>query len=164
MSEIADTARATVIVADFINVDAGGKMNIIGAGITTVALDATTGQTSPFYVAALANVDPKFVGQQFSFELALYSHDNGEVVTMPTAVGEGVAIRMGSIVHVPPPQPPPGSFIPPGTIRPGANLLVNFPGLPLAAGKYYEWRASIDGSPVAEAGLLVPGPPPTTFG
>lgn len=166
MSEISDSAQASVIVADFANVDGGGKLNLIGAGISITTIVPATGQTAAFTVLAITSVDPRFVGQQFALELALFGED-GQVVQPLGSGGPGGSspVRIAQPISVQAPQPPQGGYVPPGTVRPGANMIVNFQeGLPLASGKHYEWRASIDGNVVATAGLLVAGPPPVTIG
>lgn len=163
MSEISDSARVSIVLTDFANVDASGKLNLIGAGVAITAIDPQTGQTAPLTVVVICSVPSKFVGQHFAVELALYAADDGQLVLTPGPVPS--PLRIGQPVAIQPPQPPPGSYIPPGTVWPATQMVVAFQaGLPLASGRAYEWRASIDGNVVCVANLLVAGAPPVTFG
>lgn len=163
MSEIGDTARVSILLADFANTDAAGKLNIIGGGVAVTGISPESGQTAPLTVVLQVHVQPRFVNQSFALELALYG-DDGQVVVPPGPV-EMPPIRIAQPVHVEMPRPAPGSYLPPDSVWPGSNMLVNFNnGLPLAAGKTYEWRAAIDGGLVCTANLHVAGPAPVTIG
>ena len=164
MSEISESARVSIILADFANVDGTGKLNAIGAGLSITGIDPKSGQSSPVTVVLICQVDPRFQGQEYAIELALYSSDDGLLVSPPGPAG-GQPIRIAQPVRVDPPQVPPGVYLPPGSVWPGSQLIVNFQnGLPLAAGRSYEWRASIDLSVVCVSNLVVAGPPPLTLG
>ena len=163
MSDISDSARVSILVSDFANVDGSGKLNTIGAGVAITGIDPQTGQTAPMSLVLICHVDPRFIGRQYAIELALYA-DDGRLVQPPGPV-DAPPIRIGQPVRVEPPQAPRGSYIPPGTVWPGTQMIVNFQnGLPLAAGRSYEWRGSIDGAVVCISNLLVADPPPVTIG
>jgi len=164
MSEISDTARVSVLLADFANVDGSGKLNLIGGGVAITVIDPQTGQTAPLSLVVLAAVDPKFVGQQYALEIGLYADDDGQLVTLPGPVASS-PMRIAQPVSVQSPTGQPGAYLPPGSVWPATQMIVNFSGgLALSAGRAYEWRATIDTNIKARTGLLVAGPPPLTFG
>lgn len=163
MSEIADSARVIMIAADFANTDASGKLNLVGGGVTITGLSPQTGMTAPLSLIVISAVEPKFVGQEYALELALYDLD-GNLAQQPGPL-EPQPIRVAQLVRVDPPSVPQGSYVPPGSVWPTTQVIVNFQnGLPLTAGAGYEWHASIDGSLAGVLGLAVVGPPPTMIG
>jgi hypothetical protein len=164
MSEISDTARTSILIADFANVDASGKLNLLGGGVAITAIDSRSGTTAPLTLVVISSVDPRFIGEDYAIEVGLYSND-GQLVVPPGPVEGAQPIRFGRPVTVEPLRAPQGSYIPPGSVWPSTQLILNFQnGLPLATGRGYEWRVSIDGNVTRVANLLVAGPPPVTYG
>jgi hypothetical protein len=164
MSDISDSARVSLIVADFANVDGSGKLNIIGGGVAITGQDPRTGGSAPFSVVVLSQVDPKFQGQEYALELGLYSAEDGEVF-VPSGPIEQPPVRVAQMVTVEPVRAPKGTYLPAGVVWPGAQMVVNFQtGLPLPLGKPFEWRVSIDGNVVATTGLFMAGPPNVLVG
>lgn len=162
MSEISDSAQGFIYLADYASTDAVGKHNIIGGGVSVTGIDPNSGQSAPLTLLAVVDVDPRFVGQSFAFEIGLYDAA-GQVVTPPLPGASG--IRVAQLAAVNAPTAPPGGFIPPGTVRPATNVIMSFPGgLPLAAGQSYEWRLSVDTHLIYKTVLAVAGPPPMALG
>lgn len=150
------TASGTVLIADFVNVDAAGKVNIVGGGIQFLGGDPETGMTAPFAVYVNITVSiPVFEGTSAAVEVLLVDTD-GQPITVPSPEGENT-MRFSQDVNFRPvsgpnDQQPPIGF--PGS----SNIVLNFPGgLPLPTGATYEWAVMLDGSRIAATTFFVPG-------
>lgn len=156
MTMSSSTGSGTVLLADFVNVDAAGKVNIIGGGIQFLGSDPETGLTAPFAVYVNITVSiPMFEETSAAVEVALVDTD-GQPVSVPSPDGPNI-MRFNQDVDFrhtarPEVQPPPMGF--PGT----SNIVLNFPGgLPLPAGSSYEWVVMLDGSRLCSTTFFVPG-------
>lgn len=150
------SALANILIADFVNIDAAGKVNIIGGGIQFLGFDHSTGLTAPFslFVSVTVSV-PALDDTQASVEIMLVDTD-GRPVTVPGQEGDNtlqfrqdVDFRHTISPNV---QQPPIGF--PGC----SNVVLNFPGgLPLPHGSTYEWVVFLNGSRLASSTFFVPG-------
>lgn len=150
MSEVGDSARVTIVVADYATANDDGKFTIVGAGITLVGFDSkVTNRTAPMSVVAIATFDPEFVGKSPIVELTLETMD-GVVVEMPPGGDTPDAAPLP--LHIksgPEPLVPTrlaGLQLPDEAFRPKMQMLMQFSsGLPLTADQRYLWRVTIDG-------------------
>lgn len=162
MSEISDAARVQIFLADHAVADASNKINALGVGFQIMGLQAN-GFTAPCAVVVLAEFPPKFVGDDLAMELALYN-DLNELVTAPGLMGDATTpLRFGqNVVLQKPVASLPGVTIQQGIIWPRHQLVAAFQaGVPLAIGRSYEWRVSIDSvtKPDWIASFVTPAPP-----
>ncbi len=88
-----DEARVCVFVADYAAVDAGGKINAIGAAFTQTGLQPPDGLTSPMHVVALVETPRRLVGQSFSLAVELRRDDPDQVVSITGSGGGSEAVR-----------------------------------------------------------------------
>lgn len=139
-------ARVSFVMADFVGGDQSGKLNIIGGGITFLALQPPTGQaTAPFGVIAMADIPAKLVGTQYAISLELYNETLGQVAQVPGPSGQLEAMRVQQVAAVQPLPPLPGAK-PPSDAFVRHVMMLNFSnGLPLLAGCSYDWKLQIDG-------------------
>lgn len=150
------SGSGTVLIADFVNVDAAGKVNVIGGGIQFLGSDPGNGLTAPFAVYVNITVSiPMFEETSAAVEVALVDTD-GQPVTVPSPDGPNM-MRFHQDVDFrhtlrPDVQQPPIGF--PGS----SNIVLNFPGgLPLTPGSSYEWVVLLDGSRICSTTFFVPG-------
>jgi hypothetical protein len=142
MSDAADSAIVQVVLADYANNDSGGKLNIIGGGITMLGLDPNSHITVPHAVVARISFAPRYIGESPAVELALES-DDGSLVSIQ---GQGGAqfLRVGA-ANALKPAVVPGATVPLTAVRPSAQMLMYFAnGLPLEPNRSYTWRVRID--------------------
>lgn len=59
MSEVSTDATARLLIADYAAVDAAGKLNIIGGGVSVLGYVQQAGSTSPFALVVSISVPPK---------------------------------------------------------------------------------------------------------
>lgn len=163
---LVEDCRVTLIVADYIGVDAASKLNAIGAGFSITGLQPT-GLTAPMYVGVLVDVPPAFHGQEFPLSLELRDVEGNSVVTMTGPSGAPEALRVQSMVT---PERPvlPGTYLPPAMFA-RVQVVIGFQnGLPLSAGRFYEWRVEIEGQHrkgwIARFHVTGPPPPPVVGG
>lgn len=150
------SASANILIADFVNIDAAGKVNVIGGGIQFLGSDPKTGQTAPFSLFVNVTVSiPAFDETRAAVEVLLVDTD-GRPVTVAGAEGpnvmrfsQSVDFRHAVAANV---QRPPMGF--PGN----SNVVLNFPGgLPLPVGATYEWVVLLDGARLSSTPFFVPG-------
>ncbi|MET4002800.1 hypothetical protein ABIB48_001518 [Arthrobacter sp. UYCu511] len=150
------SAGASIIIADFVNIDAAGKVNIIGGGIQFLGFDPDTGMSAPFSLFVSVTVSiPAFDSTQAVVEVALVDTD-GRPVSVPASEGPNVLHFKQQVdfrhTMAPNMQPPPMGF--PGC----SNVVLNFPGgLPLPTGSAYEWVVMLDGARLSSSTFFVPG-------
>lgn len=150
------TASGIVLIGDFVNVDAAGKVNIVGGGIQFLGGDPETGMTAPFAVFVNVTVSiPVFEDTSGAVEVILVDTD-GQPVVVPSPDGENTMCFSQDVdfrpVSGPNDQQPPIGF--PGS----SNIVLNFPGgLPLPIGATYEWVVMLDGARIAATTFFVPG-------
>lgn len=151
------SALANILIADFVNIDAAGKVNIIGGGIQFMGFDDSTGLTAPFSLFVSVTVSlPALDDTQATVEVMLVDTDgrpvavNGPDGSNSLQFKQDVDFRHSIAANV---QQPPIGF--PGC----SNVVLNFPGgLPLTHGSTYEWVVFLDGSRLASSTFFVPGP------
>lgn len=149
MSELAESARVRIMLADYGTVDphGGGKFTLVGGGITIAGHGSNAGVTSPFAVVATADFDPRFVGQRPVIELSL-EDEAGDLVPLPGATGElgqpqHIRVRHNDLLFNPKVD---WGYVPDGAVWPRATVMLMFhTGLPLAVGHRFVWRVRIDG-------------------
>ncbi|KZS82298.1 hypothetical protein A4G29_12270 [Mycobacterium kansasii] len=142
MSDVADAAIVSVLLADFANADPANKVNMIGGGVSVLSFDSDAGTTTPHAVVAKVSFPPRFVGESPAIELAL-EHDDGSLVTLPGPMGPQF-LRVGAAAPLKPAVFP-GFNVPPNTLRSSSQFVMYFAsGLPLEPNKRYCWRVKID--------------------
>lgn len=162
MTELRDTARVAVVLADYAATDAINKVNILGAGWAVAGRDLASGAVPPQTLVVFIDVPPPFYGQDFTVSLQLMDQA-GQVVQLPGPVGEPQALRVAQIVRAEEPVTPAGSNIPKGVLWSHSQIIFSLPnGLPLPPNQLYTWTIEIDGEhrDVWAVSFYVPGPPP----
>ena len=163
MSDAGDSARVQILLADYAVVDGGGKLTIVGGGISVVPV-ANTGLTVPISVVAIATFAPEFVGESPAVELLL-EDQSGQPFALPGAagpMGRPQYVRVGASNPLQPTVLQ-NQHIPRDAAQPKVQFLLSFQtGLPLLPGQRYTWRVRIDGDSRDEwtEGLYVPRPTP----
>ncbi len=155
MSEIAEAATATIVLADYAAVDASNKVNLLGAGWTITQI-IQTGATAPHAVVVFIDVPAKFYGQMVPVSLMLLD-DAGRPVEPPG----NPPIRIAQLAKVERPQLP-GIYLP-DDLPARIQVVMAFPmGIPLERGRKYKWQLEIDSAtkPDWETWFCVAGPPP----
>lgn len=148
------TIRATITLADFVNVDAGGKANLIGAGIAILGFDPQQGVTTPFAIYVRV-VSPVPIDDRPAVEILLVDA-SGQPVMLPGPMGEAQALRISQNVEFPP-LAVPGVSLPSGALPSVAQFAINFAnGLPLAPGHSYTWRVQLDHDVIASESIFIP--------
>ena len=165
MSGAYDTVKVTLLLADYIAVDAAGKLNVVGGAVQMVGHNPGTGLTGPFAVAALLEFPHAMVQEAPAIELVL-EDEFGLPVPMPNPPGQGGPpqfVRLGNAAPLGEPAFPPGVFVPKGTVGPRAQIVLYFQnGLPLAPARSYVFRIRVDSETRDHWALtfFVPGPMP----
>jgi hypothetical protein len=155
---LADEARVSLMLADFANADATGKLNIIGGGWQVTAR-LSTGMTPPICVIARVEVPASHYGEQIAWSMSLLG-EAGDVVSLPGPSGELQALRIQQLAKVEKPNVP-GLFLPPNSLRSQVQVVLNFSGGLLLAPGAYSWLFEIDGNeePHWNIEFVVLGPP-----
>ncbi len=163
MSQIADTARVTIFLADFAALDAVGKLNVIGAGGQLLSLNPQLGATTPQAVVTIIEVPPAHYNEQFALSVALHN-ESGEIVQVPQGpLAEPGPLRVAQVLRAGEPIFSNAPQVPRGKVWARTQMVLNFPGgLTVSAGQLYTWQAQIDGDTDARWGtsFFVPGPLP----
>lgn len=152
--------RASVILADYIGLDAAGKVNALGQGFTVTGV-TPTGATPPMYVAALIDMPSASAGDQVALTLELRDESTDTLVTMPDEVGSANAVRIQQLVPVQRTQIP-GVHLP-NDLPCRVQTVLAFPmGLPLTPGHRFAWKLEVDGTRLKgwSAHFYVVAPPP----
>lgn len=155
-----DQARVTVLLADYIAVDAAGKLTAVGAAFTLTGLQPD-GHTPPMHLAVLVDVPGTLVGQDFSMSVSLNDADSGAPVLVAGPTGDAEPLRIAQVMRAQAPNLP-GLQVPasvPGRVQ----VVLGFPaGLPLQVGHSYRWSVELDGSSRPEWSVTfhVPAPAP----
>lgn len=161
MSEIADEARVSVILADYASVDAINKANVIGAGWQIAGIDPTTGMTAPQSLLVMIDLPPRYYNEDFALAITLLDQA-GEPVKVPGPTGEPQAMRIAQLAKAEEPVFP-GGNVPRGLVPSHVQVLMSFAaGIALAPGQLYTWQVEIDGDakPTWRLSFFVAGPPP----
>jgi hypothetical protein len=141
MGSIAEDSHAVILLADYVGLDAGNKLNLMGAGYSLAGWMA--GQTAPMHVAVLIDVHGRHAGEQFTFTLELRDRDRNELVSLPGPTGTLEAMRISQVATA---ERPVLVGVPiPHDIPCRVQMQIGFPtGLPLTPGHRYSWRLLID--------------------
>lgn len=157
-----DDAQVRVLLADYIGVDLGGKINAIGAGFSLAHLQPN-GLTGPQHIIAIVDLPGRYGGQQFSLELELRDETSDEAFSVAAGPdGRTHPLRFANVVTAPVPAVP-GVHLPLDQVTTQVHLpLAIIDGLPLTAGHAYAWRVKLDGQTKQgwHSRFYVPGPPP----
>lgn len=166
MSDVSDTATVRLLIADYASVDAAGKLNVIGGGVSLIGqadrlgLGGPSGFTAPFALVVAVAVNPTLYRSEFALEVAL-EDSKGELVELPGPAGQPQKMRIAQNSTFEEPKTVPG--VPRGLLRARIQWVLMFNGgLPLAIGQRYLWRVKIDGATSDRwtEEFFVPGPPP----
>lgn len=157
-----------VLLADYIGIDAGGKVNALGAGFSMLYVQPT-GLSAPLYMIVMVDVPAKYAGHQYAVSIELRNETTGQPVMLPTSpAGDLEPLRVQQVLTVQQGQAPPGFFVPVGSVPARHLLPIAFQdGLPLQPGHMYAWKVQVDGQHRAgwESRFFVPGPhPPPVIG
>jgi hypothetical protein len=155
-----DTARVTILLADYIAIDGDGKLTAVGAAFTLTGLQPD-GHTPPQHVAVIVDVPGDAAGQEFSLGLTLRDDSTGQAVLVPGPEGELQPLQMAQLLRAQSPSVP--GMIVPASLPGRVQILIGFPqGLPLQVGHTYRWSVEIDGRtrPEWAAVFHVPAPAP----
>lgn len=157
-------ASVTLFIADFANVDGGGKVNALGAGFEVVGVQPNS-FSAPMSLVLWIDVPSRHVGEQFTFSIELRDEESDQIVRVPGPTGRSEPLRIQQVARVNPPNVP-GVFLPQG-FPSRTNFLMAFPnGVQVTPGHSYRWVAQIDGQgrPGWNTRFHVAGPPPIVFG
>lgn len=150
--------RAAVLLADYAAIDASGKLNMVGGGVTMLGFEFQQGTTTPFTVFVRL-VSPVATNDRPAVEIVL-ADASGNPVQIPGPAGELQTMRIAQNVEFAPPMLS-GTSLPPGAIPSIATFAINFTnGLPLAPGHSYSWRVQIDHDVIASESFFIPVPAP----
>jgi hypothetical protein len=143
---LAASARASVLIADFANIDGGGKLNVVGGAFQLVG-------RAPFVpgmplgigamtVVAIIDVDYAHAGEQFSVVLTLKNSANEPVQVPGPVEGQTQALRISQVATATAgDQVPKDAHLP---IR--CQVVANIgPGMPLEPSSQYYWELQVDG-------------------
>lgn len=162
------TARVTVLLADYANVDAAGKVNVIGGFFGLLGCHPQTKHAAPHVVVVVVDVPTNLAGIEFALQLQLRNETRGEVVRFVAPSGQLEPLQIAQAQRVPPPVMAPGLSLPPDhPIRMQLVLAID-PGVAVVEpGEQFAWKVSIDGQSKQgwDARFSVPGgPPPPVLG
>lgn len=163
MSDVSDAAVVRLLVTDYAVVDAVGKVNIIGGGLTGVGINPTTQGTVPFALFVSVAVPPRLYNAECAVEIFL-ADAAGDLVSIP-GPAQGMPqqpLRVGQAVRFEEPR-----------FNQPVNALTRYlyaktqwvmsfaTGLPLVPGQGYTWRVNIDDTSRDEWSerFVVMGPP-----
>jgi hypothetical protein len=139
-------AVAYVLLADFAAADAGGKLNIIGAGWAQTARNVLPGRpqalTPAQTVVAIIELPPQHASEQFAIAIQLVDERGDTVVIANPLTGQASPIRVQQLAAA---EVQVG--VPPSLAMPArAQAIFGMPnGLPLEANRLYRWILEIDG-------------------
>lgn len=160
MSQLAEDARVTLLIADYVGVDASNKVNALGAGFTMTGVNPT-GLTPPMHLVVLIDIPSKYAGQDFALLLELRDDKAGKAVQVTGPNGTLEALRIQQVARGDRPQVQ-GAHVP-DSVPVRVQVAMAFPGgLPLAANNSYTWRVELDGQHRKgwDVTFHVLGPPP----
>lgn len=142
MSEVSHRANKSLILADYANLDAGGKLNIIGGGVAMVGFEPSQGVSTRITLVATIDVPGDLLPAEFSVEVMLMR--DGALVNLPGPAGPQ-PLRIGEVQTLERPQLP-GPVALRDHVGARRIILLDFSnGLPLAPGGAYEWVVQVDG-------------------
>ncbi|HEX8508685.1 MAG TPA: hypothetical protein VF635_04220 [Propionibacteriaceae bacterium] len=144
MSKLYGVFRIRIFVADYATVDATNEVNALGLRFICAAVQAK-GFIAPMTVAALVDIPPGHIGEDFAFELALYDDAADQLVMGRSLTGEDAnALRFAQHVAVERGTAQSPALQLPMTRSGPATIMARFQaGLPLAIARTYEWRVHV---------------------
>lgn len=145
MSDIADSAKAVVFVADHAVADPpGNKINALGVAwqVTTLSPSgATPGQA----VVAVIEVPQRFAGDEVALSLSLRDSADNVVALPQPPDGNPQPMRVAQVAVVDKPLLP--GVATPKELKSRMQIVLGLPsGLTLRPGELYTWRLEIDGT------------------
>lgn len=162
------TARCQVLLADYGNVDAAGKVNVIGGFFTLLGHNPQTKHAAPHYVIVIIEVPSALAGNEFAMQLQMRNLTRDEVVRFVSPDGRLEPLQIAQAQRVAPLVLPPGMTLPETHPIQMQTVLGIDSGVALVeAGEQFCWKVSIDGQskPGWETRFSVPGgPPPPVLG
>lgn len=140
MSELAEVAETDLLMCDFANTDAVGKLNVVGGGIRILGFDPVQGVTARFTVVARVALPGNLTPVDVPLELAL--HDGlGELIKF--GAPEPQPIRLAQLAKFERPNVIGQPALPAGV--PSQNFMIlNIEGLPVQPGQVYAWSLRVD--------------------
>src|SRR6266550_1053342 len=105
-----DDPPVTIIIADYIGVDAVGKLNIIGGGWMLTGLQSN-GLTGRQYVAVLVDIRSGHIGEEFARVLELFELTTGGIAQVVGPTGSPEALRISQLAKVDPLIGLPGTYV-----------------------------------------------------
>ncbi len=158
MSEAAEAARVSMMLADFALVDDAGKSNIIGGGVNILDYDPTEGLTSRFVFLLEIWVPADFCPVEIPCDIVLRNSD-GSIVELPDPAGPQ-KMRIGQVITIEPPVV--RGHVPKherDALEGRATYVLDFStGLPLEPGHSYRWEVQLGGTELIHAyPFAVPG-------
>lgn len=164
---LAEDAQALLFVADYVALDASGKVNALGLAFNLCPITAQ-GVTPPHMLFAVVDVPRKHAGETASICLELKDRATGQTVALPGPTGAQDAVRIQQLVRFEAPSSPPGAMISDDVGCRWQGVLAFSNGLPLVPGHSYDWRLEVDGQKrkgwVASFHVLAPQPGPVIGG
>lgn len=140
------TARVTVLVADFANVDQAGKLNVIGGFFALLGYDPQTRGSAPHHVAVVLDIPANFAGQEYALQLQMRNETRGEVVRFIAPSGQLEPLQIAQAQRVPPAPAALGAPVPSDhPIRMQTVLNLDAGVAKVEPGEKYAWKVSIDG-------------------
>lgn len=158
MSDLGQSVNVSLTIADFVNSDPSGKVNVVGGGVQVVGYDVESGTTTPFAVMVEIRLPVGAFDREFAFELML-RRDDGNVVELPNPAGPQ---KMRIAQNMKAERPQTGGALA-ATLPPTMRFVMNLAnGLPLRVDSAYYWEVRIDGETKDQwrAHFMVPGSNP----
>ena len=124
----------------------GGKVNLIGGGVTGLGVNPGTGATTPFALFVSVAVPPDLYHAEGAVEIVLQDASGSLVeVPGPSPGLPAQPLRVGQAVRFDEPRFDRQVNVPPRFLYARAQWSLTFAtGLPLMPGDGYVWRVSID--------------------
>lgn len=166
---IFETARASVLVGDYANVDAAGKVNVIGGFFGLLGCNPQTKHAAPHVLVVIIDVPEAQAGQEFAMQLQMRNETRNEAVRFVAPTGNLEPLQIAQAQRVPTPLTPPPNMTLPADhfIRMPTVLTIDAEVAVVEPGEHFSWKLSIDGQskPGWDARFSVPGgPPPPVLG
>jgi hypothetical protein len=151
VSALSDVATVHMLMADYAQAE-GGKLNVIGGGITVAGRSPNIAVTAPFSLVVSVEVPPDHYDSEAAVEIIL-EDPAGDVVTVPGAATDDErwpVVRVSQTARFTGPIVPPYLRFPEqfqqGYLPSRVYMVIGFPtGLPLPSGAAYLWRVAVDG-------------------
>lgn len=158
MSEISSSCTVHAVMADYAAIDAAGKVNVIGGGISFVGFDSIQGISTPFALFVQVVTPLKSIHETDAVLEIELTDLNGNPINIPSPTGEPNPLRITQIIEFKMNQPA-GTEKPVPAFPSTAAVAMNFAnGLPLTAGEHYTWSIKIDHEIKGKAFFMVPRP------